>query len=99
MSVWSRVYRVAGAIVVIALMVVAAIVFVPPLQQYRVLRQRERALEEEVRRREQRLNELKRQQYRLQTDPAFVEKIAREEFGLARPGEVIFKFTEEAEEP
>ena len=42
------------------------------------LRDRSRLLTEEV--------------TRLRTDPAFLEKIAREEQGLARPGETILKF-------
>ena len=31
---------------------------------------------------------------RLRTDPAFVEKVLRERWGYARPGEVIFRFPE-----
>jgi cell division protein FtsB len=33
----------------------------------------------------------------LRTDPKAVERIAREEMGLARPGEMIFKLPEEAQ--
>ena len=29
---------------------------------------------------------------RLRHDPAFIEKLAREEFGYVRPGETVLKF-------
>ncbi|HXW55806.1 MAG TPA: septum formation initiator family protein [Candidatus Cybelea sp.] len=35
----------------------------------------------------------------LKTDPAAIERIAREEMGLARPGEYIFKIEPKAGEP
>ncbi len=36
---------------------------------------------------------------RLKTDPAAIERIAREDMGLARPGEYIFKIPPKAEGP
>jgi cell division protein FtsB len=40
---------------------------------------------------------LTNQVHALRTDPKAVERIAREEMGLARPGEMIFKLPAEAE--
>ena len=39
---------------------------------------------------------LKWKQEKLQEDPRFIEKIAREDLGYAKPGETVFRF-EEAE--
>lgn len=39
--------------------------------------------------------ELRREIWRLLNDLEYIEKIAREELGLARPGEVVFEFTDE----
>jgi cell division protein FtsB len=36
---------------------------------------------------------------RLQNDPAFVENIARQELGMIRPDELIFKFKNKATNP
>lgn len=95
MSFWVGLYRVAwGTFVVLALIAIMA-AFTPPIQEYRELRRREAEMQEEIRLKEEMLHHLKLQQERLETDPTFVEKIAREEFGLARPGEVVFKFTED----
>lgn len=35
----------------------------------------------------------------LQTDPAAIEKVAREEMGLARPGEMIFRLPDDPPAP
>jgi cell division protein FtsL len=35
----------------------------------------------------------------LKTDPKSIERIAREEMGLARPGEMIFKLPDSAKQP
>jgi cell division protein FtsB len=39
-----------------------------------------------------RADELSRTVERLRNDPAYIEKLAREEYGYARPGETILKF-------
>ena len=42
-------------------------------------------------------SDLSKQVQALRTDPKAVERIAREEMGLARPGEMIFKLPEDAQ--
>lgn len=42
-------------------------------------------------------SDLSKQVQALRTDPKAVERIAREEMGLARPGEMIFKFPDDAQ--
>ena len=51
------------------------------------LAQEVRAIEAESRR-------LRREVQRLHHDPHYIEKIAREELGLVRPGEVVFEFVD-----
>ena len=43
-------------------------------------------------------SDLSKQVQALRTDPKAVERIAREEMGLARPGEMIFKLPEQSQE-
>ena len=38
---------------------------------------------------------LKLKQEKLQEDPRFIEKIAREDLGYAKPGETVFRFVDE----
>jgi cell division protein FtsB len=37
---------------------------------------------------------LNREVYALKNNPAYIEKIAREDLGLVKPGEVVFEFVE-----
>jgi cell division protein FtsB len=60
-------------------------------QEVEAERQRIKALEEENKR-------LGEDVHSLKTDPAAIERIAREEMGLARPGEKVFKLPPPPEE-
>lgn len=95
MSFWVFLYRLAWILLVVLAILAVASFFLPPIRQYRELRQREAELQQEIQFKEEVIRHLKERQARLQSDPTFVEKIAREEFGLARPGETIYKFTED----
>jgi cell division protein FtsB len=43
---------------------------------------------------EQENNRLGREVQRLQTDLGYIEKIAREELGMVRPGEIVLEFSD-----
>ena len=81
--------------VAIGVPVLYASVYRPLVSRTRELERREAELSVEVKKLEERLAELKDNQERLETDARFVEKIAREELGYAKPGETIFRFVEE----
>ncbi len=46
---------------------------------------------------EARVRELQALKKAVENDPATQERIAREEFGMVRPGEVLYRFTEPAD--
>jgi cell division protein FtsB len=56
-------------------------------QQYRVLQQQIQALQEQNQKLEKQIQSLK-------TDPHAIEKLAREQMRLARPGEIIYTLPE-----
>jgi cell division protein FtsB len=82
----------------IALFVSAVIVLsgvatcIPLLRQKAALKKDQLALQKELEEEEARTIELMRKIDAARNDPATVERLARERFGLARPGEVVFKF-------
>lgn len=55
------------------------------------LQRKARRLEAEIARLEREAEELKQRRERLQADPAQVEKVAREEYLLARDDELVFR--------
>jgi cell division protein FtsB len=95
MSIWVIIYRFAYAVLALLLLSALAWVFYPPLRDARQLERKRSVLEEEIRLDREMLKLLKEKQERLLRDPRFVERIAREELGLAKPGETVFKFTDE----
>ncbi len=69
---------------------------------YMVLRERERekiALEEEIRKLKLENLRLSRQVKALGSDPQAIERIAREEMKLARPGDVIYLLPNSQDRP
>lgn len=62
--------------------------------KYRALNKTKKSLEKEISQLEKENKLLKTQIDSLKEDPFYIEKYAREEFGLARPDEYIFQFQE-----
>jgi cell division protein DivIC len=95
MNYWVMIYRI-GWIALAALVVIAVTaMFVPKFKQYHELSRKNTALQDEIRVEEETLKQLKDRQERLKSDPRFVEKLAREELGYAKPGETVFRFTDD----
>lgn len=88
---WNTLYKSALVILAVLSLVGVAIAYRKPLAERQNLLDRKNDIGEAVRQQQDKLDDLKQRQERLQTDPRFVEKLAREEFGYAKPGEVIFK--------
>ena len=95
MSFWRTLYRV--FLVAAALLVVVILVrfFMPKYQEEQRLRARLEEARQDVRRTAETLRLLKLNQERLREDPRYVEKVAREDLGLSKPGETVFRFVEE----
>ena len=95
MNFWVMIYRV-GWITLAVLVVIAVVaMFVPQIRHYNELHRKEAALQEEIRLEEEIIKHLQHQQKLLASDPRFVEKIAREELGYSKPGETVFRFTDD----
>ena len=97
MSIWTILIRSSWAVLVALAIIVTVSLFIPKMRQYQELQRRETALREEMIQKEEQLVNLKRKQERLQNDPRYAEKIAREEFGLVKPGETVLHFIEDDE--
>ena len=94
MSFWRTLYRV--FLVAAALLVVVILVrfFMPKYQEEQRLRARLEEARQDVRRTAETLRQLKLKQERLREDPRYVEKVAREDLGLSKPGETVLRFVE-----
>lgn len=94
MSTWNIISRMAsfalGALVLIGM----GFMFVPLIQQDQEYQRREDHLRSEIQAKQERIRELQLKQERFESDPAFLERVAHE-FGLAKPGETLFRFIDE----
>ena len=95
MNIWTTITQISKVSLVLLAISLIAHFFYPKYTLYRDLQRRESELREGVRLEEDMLQLLKTKQERLRNDPRFVEKIAREELGLAKPGETVFKFVDD----
>ena len=86
--------RIAWSVLGIVAVVMILSMFYPQYQEYIELQRRQAALEMEFRLEQEKLKYLKRNQERMQTEPQFVERVAREELGFTKPGETLIKFVE-----
>lgn len=84
------------------LVFVAGAIYLPALSKYMKLKRKEDELSQTVARLQAEIETLKKEEHLLRTDVTHLEQVIREELGLVKPGEVIYKVVEEelpAEEP
>lgn len=93
---WAIIQKIAGVIIGVLIVIIILYAFVPKIQEYRDLQKVELKKSADVRSDQEILDQLKLQQEKLRTDPHYVERVAREEIGMAKPGELIFKFVDDA---
>jgi cell division protein FtsB len=92
MTVWTAITRASIGILIVFGLVGVCYAYKKPVAERKSLLARKADMERMVTEQQTKLDDLKQRQERLQTDPRFVEKIAREEFGYSKPGEIVFKF-------
>lgn len=94
MNFWLVVYRTAWVMLLAVVILGVVSLFLPKIRQNEERQRRAAELEAHNRVREDQLKQLRSQQERFQSDPGYVERIAREELGKAKPGETVFRFTD-----
>lgn len=92
MNIWKITFRFSVALFVALLLVVVVSAFTPKVLSLREMQARKSELEEENKRLDREINELRLNQERFNTDPAFVEWIAKKDLGMVKTNEVVFKF-------
>ena len=96
MNLWKFIQRIC---LILSVALIAAIIafrfFLPKIKEQRELRAQAAAVRQNIQREAEQLRMLKLKQEKLQEDPRFIEKIAREDLGYAKPGETVFRFVDE----
>ena len=77
-------YIIVGAVIIIA-------VYLPGFSKLQELKEENRNLEERIEILTRANEELRKEKEKLESDPTYIEKIAREKLGMARKNEIILK--------
>ena len=92
MNGWSTIYRSAWVVLFILFTIGLVCIFLPKCHHLRQLQERKAELQEENRETESMTRALQARQKRFNTDPTYVERVARET-GMVKPNEVVFQYT------
>ena len=95
MNVWKFTQRICLLAIIGLVVGIVLRLFLPLLDRQEALRAQEETLRQDIQREAEHLRQLRLKQEKLQEDPRFVEKIAREDLNYAKPGETIFRFVDE----
>ena len=82
-----------NAIGLFFLTIFVLIVFLPSYTKMQDLKQKNTDYRRQIEQLQQKSVELKEEKRRLEKDPVYLEKVAREKMGLIREGEVVYKIT------
>lgn len=94
LNVWLTIYRLACAAFAVILVIIIIAIFLPKVRQAQECQRKTAIIEEENRATEKMTKQLRKNQKQFVSDPKYVERVAREELGKAKPGETIFRFIE-----
>ena len=91
-SIWDRLTRVVALLAAVAALAWVAILYFPLMHQNEVMRQQIVQLDKQIQQEEVASRQLRLEIDSLKTDPKTVERLAREQLGLARPDETVVRF-------
>lgn len=97
MYIWKIIYKFMVVLLIVLLGIGTASIFSPPIKSIRKYHQRRLELQEENRQLEEQIRDLAEKQARFKSDPAFVERTAREN-GMVKSNEVVYKLESETGE-
>ena len=91
-GIWDKLTRVVVTLLVVAALVWMAILYFPLMHQNEAMRQQIIELDQRIQQEEMVNRELRLEIDSLKSDPKTVERLAREQLGLARPDETVIRF-------
>ena len=80
---------------ILAVLLAAVLIYLPSFSKYLKLRHKERDLGREIARLQDQIVEIQKEEHLLKTDLTKLEAVVREELGLVKPGEVVYRVVEE----
>lgn len=91
-TIWGRLTRMVFLLVLAASALLVGLWYLPLIEQNKAMREQLLRLEGETKREEAKVQQKRDAIESLRTDPKAVERLAREQLGLAKPGETVIHF-------
>jgi len=91
-TIWSRLTRMVFFLVLAASAMLVGLWYLPLIDENKAMRERLFRIEVEVRREEAKAQQKRATIESLRTDPKAIERLAREQLGLAKPGATVSHF-------
>ncbi len=90
--IWDKLSRVVMTLLILAALIWVAVLYFPLMHQNEAMRQQIVELDQRIEHEEMVNRELRLEIDSLQSDPKTVERLAREQLGLAKPNETVVRF-------
>ena len=90
--IWDKLSRVVVFLLVLAALVWVAVLYFPLMHQNEAMRQQIIEMDQRIQHEETVNRELRLEIDSLKSDPKTVERLAREQLGLARPNDTVVRF-------
>ena len=96
LGIWDKLTKVVIALILIAIVLGVAVWYLPLIQQNERMRKEIMRLNGQIAQQQEDLKQLKNSLDALSSDPQAIERLARDRFGYAKPGETVIRFEEPA---
>ena len=90
--IWDKLSRVVMTLLILAALIWVAVLYFPLMHQNEAMRHQIVELDQRIEHEEMVNRELRLEIDSLQSDPKTVERLAREQLGLAKPNETVVRF-------
>lgn len=80
--------------ILLILVLMGGWIYLPIVTRYRELKTHEESLAQKIEKLDQKIRELHEERELLKNDVAYIEKVVRDELGLVKPGETVYRFVE-----
>jgi len=98
-GIWSKLTRMVVFLFFIAVILMVGVWYLPLIQQNERMRRHILKLDNQVQKEEEASKQLRASIDALRYDSKAVERLAREKFGFAKPGETVIRFEEPRSNP
>ena len=98
-NIWSFVFKLSLGVVIVVSLVGVLYIFIPEYSRLSTLQQRKEELSAKNTGIETQIHDYQNRQGQFNSDPRFVERLVREQFGMVRESETIYKVIHDAPQP